>query len=98
VGGFGKEDGDVEAASQNGETGDVVLVLVSDEDRVKCGGVFAGNQHALEQFAAGEPGVNQNARPGAGDDGAVAFGAGGEHCHAHHWVRIRRLVVGMWTG
>ena len=32
VGGLGKEDGDAEAAGEDGEAGDVVDVLVSDED------------------------------------------------------------------
>ena len=37
VGGFGEEDGDAEAAGEDGETGDVVLMLVGDEDGVECG-------------------------------------------------------------
>ena len=35
MGGFGEEDGDVEAAGEDGEAGDVVLVLVGDEDGVE---------------------------------------------------------------
>ncbi len=98
MGGLGKEDRNLEAAGEDGEPGDVVLMLVGDEDGVELRGVFAGNRHALEEFAAGETRVNQNPGARAGDDGAVAFGPGGEHCHAHHWVRIRRLVVSMLAG
>jgi len=95
MGGFGKEDRNIETAGEDRETGDVVLMLVGDQDRVEPRRVFTGNGHALEEFAAGEAGVDQNPGARAGDDGAVAFGSGGEHCHAHHWLRIRRLVVGM---
>ena len=89
VGGFGQEDRNVEPAREDGEPGDVVLVLVGDEDSVELRWIFPGDGHTLEEFAAGEAGVDQNAGARAGDDGAVAFGAGGEHCHAHHSVRIR---------
>ena len=92
---FGEEHRNVEPAGKHGEPRDVVLMLVRDEDGVELRGVFPGDGHALEQFAAGEAGVDQNPGAGAGDDGAIAFGSGGEHCHAHHWLRIRRLVVGI---
>ena len=42
-----------------------------------------GERHALQQLAAGEPGVDQDAGAGGGDDRAVAFGARGENSHAH---------------
>src|SRR5260370_1810897 len=42
VGGLGEEDGDAEAAGQDGEAGYVVLMLVGDEDGVELRGVFAG--------------------------------------------------------
>ena len=77
VGGFGEEDGDIEAAGEDGQAGDVIDVLVGDEDGVEGGGVFAGEGHAAEEFAAGEAGVDEDAGAGAGDDGAVAFGARG---------------------
>ena len=48
VGGLGEKDGDVEAASEDGEAGDVVDVLVGDEDGVEKGGVFADERHAAE--------------------------------------------------
>ncbi len=77
VGGFGEEDGDLEAAGKDGEAGDVVLVLVGDEDGVELCRVFSGERQALEKLAAGEAGVDQDAGAGAGDDGAVAFGTRG---------------------
>ena len=42
VGGLSEEDGDAEAAGEDGEAGDVVLMLVGDEDGVEFGGVLAG--------------------------------------------------------
>ena len=92
VGGFSKEDGDAEAAGEDGEAGDVVDVLVGDEDGGELGGIFAGERHAAEEFAAGEAGIHQDAGAAAGYHGAVAFGAGGEHGHAH-LINIRGLAV-----
>ncbi len=89
VGGFGQEDWNVEPAREDGEPGDVVLVLMGNENRIESRRIFASDGHTLEKFAAREAGVDQYARARAGDDGAIAFGAGGEHCHAHHSVRIR---------
>ena len=48
VGGLGEIDGNAEAAGENCEAGDVVLMLVGDEDGVEGGGVFVGDGHALE--------------------------------------------------
>jgi hypothetical protein len=59
VGGFGEVDGDVELSGEDAEAGDVVLVLVSDDDGVEGGRVFSGEVHASDEFAAGEPGVDQ---------------------------------------
>jgi hypothetical protein len=73
VGGLGEEDGDAEAAGEDCEAGYVVLMLVGDEDGVELRGVFAGEGHALEEFAAGEAGVDEDAGAGGGDDCAVAF-------------------------
>ena len=97
VGGFGEVDGDAQAAGEDGEAGDVVLVLVGDEDGVERGGIFVGEGHALEQFAAGEAGVDEQAGVGGGDDRGVALGAGGENGHAH-LLKIRRLGVDWWLG
>ena len=44
MGGLGEVDGDTQAAGQGGEAGDVVLVLVGDEDGVERGGVFVGER------------------------------------------------------
>jgi hypothetical protein len=42
VGGLGEEDGDAQAAGEGGEAGDVVLMLVGDEDGIERGGIFVG--------------------------------------------------------
>jgi len=77
VGGLSEVDGDVEATGEYAEASDVVLMLVGDEDGVELGGVFAGEIHALEKLAAGETGVDEDARAGGRDDCAVALGPGG---------------------
>ena len=92
VGGLGEVDGDAQAAGEGGEAGDVVLMLVGDEDGVEGGGIFVGELHALEQLAAGEAGVDEQAGVGGGDDRGVALGAGGENGHAHSF-KIRRWGV-----
>ena len=49
----------------------------------RAAGSSFGDGHALEQFAAGEAGVDEDAGVGGGDDRGVALGAGGEDGHAH---------------
>ena len=93
MGGLGEEDGDAEAAGEDREAGDVVLVLVGDKDGVKFrSGIFAGKRHAAQQLAAGEAGVDQHAGALAGDDGRVSLGAGGQDGHAH-LVNIPEMPV-----
>jgi hypothetical protein len=58
VGGLSEEDGDAEAAGEDGESGDVIDVLVGDEDGVEGGGILSGESHAAEKFAAGEASVD----------------------------------------
>ena len=77
VGWLGEVDRDVEAAGEDAEAGDVVLVLVGDEDGVELRGIFAGYGHAFEEFAAGETSVDEDAGAGGRDDCAVALGPGG---------------------
>jgi hypothetical protein len=96
VGRLSEEDRDFEAASQDSKPCDVILMLVCDEDGVELTGIFSCDSHALQKFAARETCVHQNTSAGAGDNCAIAFGTGGEHCHTHHLVRIRRLVVSKW--
>jgi len=56
---------------------DVVGVLVGDDDGVEGFRVFAGQFHAAEELAAAQAGIDQDARAATGDNGRVAFGAGG---------------------
>jgi hypothetical protein len=92
VGGLGDVDRDAQAARERGQAGDVVLMFVGDEDGVERGGVLVGQGHALQQFAAGEAGIDQDAGLCGGDDRGVALGAGGENGHAHS-LKIRRMAV-----
>jgi len=102
--GFGEVDGDSEFAGGDGETVDVVLVLVRDEDCVEGAGIFADVTHAAEEFAAAQSGVDEDSRSGlpsvrtAGNDTAVSFGAGGEDGEANHLSRIVPMVGEMWDG
>ena len=68
VGRFGEVDGNLQAARQNGEAGDVVLMLVGDQDGVERAGVFAGKSHSLEQFAAREARIDEQTGFGGSDD------------------------------
>ena len=65
MGGLGEEDGDAEAAGEDGEAGDVVLMLVGDEDGVELCGVFAGEGPC----GVGARGRRGRHRPGRGCGG-----------------------------
>ena len=43
MGRLGEEDRNVEAASQNRKPGDVILVLVGDQDGIELRRIFAGD-------------------------------------------------------
>lgn len=49
------------ALDERGQSGDVVAVLVGDEDGVKPGGVLAGGCEAFEGLFAAQSGVDQDA-------------------------------------
>ncbi len=89
-----KVNGDAELAGGDGDAADVVRVFVGDEDGVKGAGVFSGGLHALEDFTAAQACIDEDARAAAGDNGCVAFGAGGEHGEADHLLRIARFRRG----
>ena len=84
VGRLGEEDRDAEAACENRQAGDVVLMLVSDEDCVEFCRILSGDGHAAEKLAAGETCVDKDAGAGGRDDGAIALRPRGQHCHTHH--------------
>ena len=93
VGAFGEVDRNAQFAGGDGEAGDVVGMLVGDDDGVEGGWVFAGFAHTAEEFAAAKAGVDEDSRIAAGDNGAVALGARRQYCEPHHELRIPRWAV-----
>jgi hypothetical protein len=77
VGGLGEEYRNAQPPRQHGEAGDVVDVLMGDEDGAEGGGVFADSGHAPQQLAATQAGVHQDARRSGCNHGGVALGARG---------------------
>ena len=61
--GLGEVNRDSEFAGEHTEAGDVILVFVGDEDGVERCRIFARERHALTEFAAGEAGIDKDARP-----------------------------------
>src|SRR5580698_1477363 len=59
---FGEVDGNVEFGGQALESGNMVGMLVRDEDGGNIFGAFAEAAQTLEGLAAGEAGIDQNAR------------------------------------
>ena len=93
VGAFSEVYGDAELAGGDGQAADVVRVLMSDDDGVQRFWVFSGQLHAAEELTAAEAGVDQDAGAAPGNDGRVAFGAGGENGEADHNLSIARSPV-----
>lgn len=60
-GSFGQEYGNLQAAGEGGEAGDVVAVLVGDEDGVDAGRVFADGCEAEQGLLPAEAGVDEDA-------------------------------------
>ena len=68
----GQVDGDAKEAGEGDEAADVVGVFVGDEDGVEGGGVFADGGEAVEDFAAAQAGVDEQAGAAGGEKGRVA--------------------------
>lgn len=71
-GSFGEKNGDVELGGERGEMGGVVGVLVGNQDAAEAAGGQPDGFEALEGFALGEPGIEQQARALGGENGGVA--------------------------
>lgn len=67
-------DGDPEFLGDGGEAGDVVGMLVGDEDGGEGFGVDVDGGEALEGFLAAEAGVDEDAGAVGRDEGGVAVG------------------------
>lgn len=70
----GEEDGDAaaESAVDDGEAGDMVGVLMGDEDGVEAGGVLADEGEAAEGLFAVEAGIDEDAGLLRGDESGIA--------------------------
>jgi hypothetical protein len=63
----GQIDRDAKEAGEGDEAADVVRVFVGYEDGVEGGGVFPDGGEAVEDFAAAEPGVDEQAGAAGGE-------------------------------
>ena len=77
MGGRGHEDGQAKLFGHDVQAGDVVGVLVGDEDGGERLGRDALGGEAAAGFAAGEAAVDEHARLRGCKDRAVASAAGG---------------------
>jgi hypothetical protein len=81
--GFGGEavavDGDAEFSGEGAEAHDVVRMLVGNEDTVEGFRCTADAGEALSDLAAAEPGIDEQARFGGFQVGAVASGTAAEN-------------------
>lgn len=78
-GAVGEVDRGFELADERGEPAGMIAVLVGDEDGVDVLWRFADGGQALNDFAAAEASVNQDARTIRPDKQAVACARGGEN-------------------
>ena len=83
-------------AGQHAQPGNVVRVLMANEDGGQRRRIFAAQAHAANGFASGKPGIHENASTAAGNKRAVAPAAAGEHSDANHQRQnsVIRLCLG----
>ncbi len=75
----GEVDGDAKEAGEGDEAADVVGVFVGDEEGVEGRGVFADGGEAVEDFAAAQAGVDEQAGAAGGEKGRVAGTGAGKY-------------------
>jgi hypothetical protein len=68
-------DGELQFAGETDEAGDVIGMLVGDEDAVQSFGSATEGLKALPDLASAQAGVNQKARLGSFEIRAIASGA-----------------------
>ena len=78
-----KKNWDTQTPRQRSQAGDMVLVLMGNQNGVKLCRIFPGKTHPPQQLPAAQPRVHQNSRALARNHGRVTFGSGGENAHAH---------------
>ena len=74
-------DRDFQLAGQDANAGDVVRVLMGNQDGINGAMILTTKLQAAKHFTAGDTGVDQQARAGAGDKGAVSFAPASQHRH-----------------
>ena len=76
-------NGDFQFGAKHGERGNVIGMLVGDQDSREGFGGFANGGEALMDFAGAEAGIDENARTRCFQKGAIAFGTAAQDCELH---------------
>ena len=76
---FGQEDGNPQGLGDDREAGDVVGVLVGDQDGVDAIEFLAQDRQAATELAAAEAGIDEQARAPGGDQGRVSGTSASEY-------------------
>ena len=72
-----EENRDLESAREHSKPGNMVLMLVRNQDGGDLRRVFPHHGQSTQKFTAREARIHQNPRAAGGDDGAVALGTRG---------------------
>ena len=79
VRGRGDKDRNIQLGREAIKPGNVIAVLVRDDDGTNIFNTLAKRTQALESFAAGEACINQNSRRTGRYERAVSAATAGEH-------------------
>jgi hypothetical protein len=90
MGHLGEVDGYAQLARENGDSLHVILMLMRNENGIERVGILTRRAQTLQNLAAGETRIDQNAGATGGDDGAVSLRTARQHRHTHHWKSIRQ--------
>jgi len=93
VRGAGHVNRNAKLLGEGAESGDVIGVLVRNDDGGKGMDAFANHLHAAKGFAGGESGIDQDASAGGGDQCAITAASTSQDRHRHHSRRIREEAV-----
>ena len=73
--GLGEVHGHAQLAGQHRDPLHMILMFMGDQQGIDGRRILIRHLHPLEQFPAGESRIHQDARPAAGHECAVPFGA-----------------------